>query len=700
MTAPLHEARWTRDRLHEAVVRCAQEAGLAPAGAEARAQPAPSGDALLAWVDAVGAQVGVECESLSAPYTRVDGLVRTLGPSIVRLGDDTFLVVLKCGARDATLLAPDGSRRRIGHEAIRDAMCAEAEAPLRKGVGALVEAGAVAPARRDRARRAVLEAYLAEREIGGVWTLRLGPDAPPLRQLRDRRLLRHVAVFAVAYAAQYALWIVSWWLIGRAALTGRVEPGWLLGWALALVAMVPLRMLANWSQGLFFIGAGAALKQRLLSGAARLDPDEARLLGAGQTLGRVIESESVERLALAGGFQTVASALELLGAVAVVAAGAGGPVLAMALVVWTLVALAIVRVYADRLGAWTDGRLGLTHDLVERMVGHRTRLVQERPDRWHDDEDAALARYKAVSRRLDRLAACAFPVIPQVWLALAVLALIPAVLAGATPTAMAIGVGGALLASQSLSRLVGGLASLVGAGVAWRRVRSLYKAGSVGDEPGDPASVVALDSDAPGAAVIDARSLAFAYRSRDRRVLDDCSLTIRAGDRVLLEGPSGGGKSTLAALLAGLRSPDAGLLLLRGLDRATLGDAWRRRVGAAPQFHENHILTASLGLNLLLGRAWPPSGRDLAEAEEICSELGLGPLLDRMPSRLNQMVGDAGWQLSHGERSRVYLARALLHAKDFLILDESFASLDPETLRQCVSCVVRRAPALVVIAHP
>ena len=84
----------------------------------------------------------------------------------------------------------------------------------------------------------------------------------------------------------------------------------------------------------------------------------------------------------------------------------------------------------------------------------------------------------------------------------------------------------------------------------------------------------------------------------------------------------------------------------------------------------------------------------------MCRELGLGELLDRMPAGLLQMVGETGWQLSHGERSRLYIARALLQGSEMMIFDESFAALDPETLRQSLSCVLRRAPTLMVIAHP
>jgi ATP-binding cassette subfamily B protein len=139
---------------------------------------------------------------------------------------------------------------------------------------------------------------------------------------------------------------------------------------------------------------------------------------------------------------------------------------------------------------------------------------------------------------------------------------------------------------------------------------------------------------------------------------------------------------------------------MQGLDRSTLGRSWHELVASAPQFHENHILGGTLGFNLLMGRNWPASEAELEEARLLCEELGLGPLLERMPSGMMQMVGETGWQLSHGERSRIFLARALLQKAPLTILDESFGALDPETLDACLACVLRRAPTLLVIAHP
>jgi ABC-type multidrug transport system fused ATPase/permease subunit len=71
-----------------------------------------------------------------------------------------------------------------------------------------------------------------------------------------------------------------------------------------------------------------------------------------------------------------------------------------------------------------------------------------------------------------------------------------------------------------------------------------------------------------------------------------------------------------------------------------------------------------------------------------------------MPAGMQQIVGETGWQLSHGEKSRLYLARALLQQAEVLILDESFAALDPQTLQRTLRFVLEKAPTVLVIAHP
>jgi len=145
--------------------------------------------------------------------------------------------------------------------------------------------------------------------------------------------------------------------------------------------------------------------------------------------------------------------------------------------------------------------------------------------------------------------------------------------------------------------------------------------------------VLALDTTSPHDTFIEASDITFRYRTMGEPVLYHCSLRIGPGDRILLEGPSGGGKSTFASILSGMLRPQSGLLLARGLDRQTLGGkAWRRSVAAAPQFHENHVLTGTFAFNLLMGREGWITQKDHAEAQAVCEELGLGPLLEKMPA--------------------------------------------------------------------
>ena len=421
-------------------------------------------------------------------------------------------------------------------------------------------------------------------------------------------------------------------------------------------------------------------------------------------LGRVMESEAVESLALSGGFLALVAAIELVMAAVVLGAGAGGGMHVLLLVCWVALTLVAAWRYFHDDQRWTQARLDMTHDLVERMVGHRTRLAQQSSEHWHDGEDQALEGYYGLSAQMDRSAAWLMAFVPRGWMLVGLAGLAPAFISGrATPAGLAVALGGILLAFRALTGLATGLWNLVGAAIAWQQVAPLFHAAARREMTGSPSGAIreeapANGSDAP--AVVEAHDLVFRYRERGEPVLRSCSLRISPGDRILLEGPSGGGKSTLASLLTGLRSPESGLLLAGGLDRQTLGSqGWRRRVAAAPQFHENHVLTATFAFNAVMGRERALQPGDLAEVETISGELGLTGLLQRMPAGTLQMVGETGWQLSHGERSRLYIARALLQDPDLIILDESFAALDPENLRLALECVLHRARALLVIAH-
>jgi ATP-binding cassette subfamily B protein len=67
---------------------------------------------------------------------------------------------------------------------------------------------------------------------------------------------------------------------------------------------------------------------------------------------------------------------------------------------------------------------------------------------------------------------------------------------------------------------------------------------------------------------------------------------------------------------------------------------------------------------------------------------------------MGQIVGSTGWQLSHGERSRLFAARAILGSADLVVLDESLAALDPATAQVVLRCARRRTRSLMLIGHP
>lgn len=661
--------------------------------------------ALREWVEAAADCHGFEAEAVEAPYSEIEILTRRAGPALLRLPGQRVLAVLGGRGRHVSILSPDGKKHRVRVEAISAEMRRPHEEPLTESIARLLKDAGVSKSRRERATKAILNHQLGSRIISGGWIMRLSPGASFWKQMGEAGLLGELVVPIVLHAAHYAVLLIAWWVLGRGALNGQMDTGWLAAWGLLLLTAVPLHLFAVRAQGRFTVGAGVLLKKRLLYGTLRLNIEEVRHQGIGHWLGRVIESNAIESLALNGGFQALVSIIELALAAWVLGAGSAGFQFVLMLIGYVALALIIVWRYFRRRSEWTKMRMAMAGDLIERMIGHRTRLAQGRRERWHDDEDQEIERYLTRSLKLDR-ADLWQSLVPRGWLVFGLCGLAVSFVTGsATPTTLAVAIGGLLLGFRGLQHLVSSLSSLLGASIAWTEIKDVFKAAARPQSHALPdfAARQRLHPAISGAApmVIEAHDLTFRYSERARAVLQDCSLEIRAGDRILLEGSSGGGKSTLAALLTGLREPESGLMLAGGLDHKTIGSTgWRRRVVSAPQFHENHVLSGTFAYNLLMGRSWPPTEQDMREAEEICRALGLGDLLDRMPAGLFQMVGETGWQLSHGERSRLFMARALLQGADLTILDESFGALDPETLGECLRCALTRVPTLMVIAHP
>lgn len=706
----LQRLAWPQERLGEVIAWLARLTGLDPRDAQIGSAEDLEGGALVDWVEGAAATLGIAAEHMVSSYAEFEALVASMRPGLLRLVTDDgvlFLAVLPEGSssqpsRTIRLLSRSGEQVLASVEEVFEAYSRVRLGPLREELGSMLEAAGVAQAKRPRVLDALLRERLGNAPFAACFQLGPSPHAPFRDQITEAGLFRTTALLLVNHALQYALLVGAWWVLGKGALEGRFDRGWLFGWGLMLVSMVPLRMIETWLQGKLAIGGGRVLKRRLLTGVLRLDSNKLRSDGAGRLLGRVIESEQVETLALGGGALALLSVVELVVAGGVLALGAGGALHVSLLVVWTAVSFWIAKRYFESLRAWTHARLDMTHSLVEKMVGHRTRLGQLPRGRWHDDEDRELANYIELSGKMDWYEGVPLTIFARAWLIVGFLGMTPAFVFGdgqAGQAGLAVALGGVLLAYRAFHSVSIGIGQLAAAIVSWTQASDVFEAADQGPVVGDPS--VALAAARSSSTVIEALDVSFRYEGRGESVLAGCDLTIHTGDRLLLEGSSGTGKSTLAALLTGLKSPQTGLILAGGFDLATLGEVgWRGRVAMTPQFHENHILAGTLSFNLLMGRSWPPEWKDLQEAQEVCEDLGLGPLLAKMPGGLEQVVGDGGWQLSHGEQSRVFLARALLQNASLVVIDESFAALDPETLDRCLSTAFERAETMLVIAHP
>lgn len=686
---------WPRSRLPEALELLARRVGVNPREV---ALGHPPDEETEGWIQDAASALGVDMERVHAGVDGVRGMLSGLGPGLLTVKDG-FYVVLGSKNERVTLLDEDLNAQRVSVDDLEGEVLSGVDSRTIQWTDRFLDKMNLDPKRKALGRGALLSAWLAGGIVATGWVVQLPPSASPWAQLREAGALRLIVVLLGLHITAFGLGLAAWTLLGRGALLGNLDPGWLMGWALLILSSALLGPASSWCQEMLAVRVGALLKRRLLQGVLRLAPDEVRQRGHGQFLALALESEVLEMMALSGGFSSLLALPELMVASAVLVQGEGGWArLGLLGGLLVLVAVLARRVYAARL-EWTRKRMELSHEVVARMAGQRTRLAQQAPERWFLGEDQALERTVDSGRTFDHASIALSGAIPRAWMVLGLFTLLPG-FASAGVGSLAVGIGGVILVQRGLEHLIGGLQMLMGAAVSWQQVGPLFQAATRSEPVGVPEAAGWLARQR-GEVAIEARDLSFRYRSDLPPVLEGASLQVRRGDKLLLEGASGGGKSTLAALLVGLREPDGGLVHVRGLDRATLGArGWRAVITAAPQFHDNHIVSGTFAFNLLLGRTWPPGNGDMQAAQEVAEGLGLGPLLERMPAGLGQMVGEIGWQLSHGEKSRVFLARALLQGADVLVLDESFGALDPENLRLCMDFVLSRAKTLIVIAHP
>lgn len=190
-------------------------------------------------------------------------------------------------------------------------------------------------------------------------------------------------------------------------------------------------------------------------------------------------------------------------------------------------------------------------------------------------------------------------------------------------------------------------------------------------------------------------SVSFAYE-KERYVLKEISLDVRAGESIAVVGPSGAGKTTLINLIPRFFDPQEGRICIDGMDIKTIKKrSLREQIAIVPQ--DVHLFGTSIKENIRYGNL----EADDKEIEQAARDANALEFINAVPEGLEARVGERGVKLSGGQRQRIAIARAILKNPGILLLDEATSSLDSESEAQVQEALGRlmKNRTTFIIAH-
>ena len=203
------------------------------------------------------------------------------------------------------------------------------------------------------------------------------------------------------------------------------------------------------------------------------------------------------------------------------------------------------------------------------------------------------------------------------------------------------------------------------------------------------------DGPGPEPGEVELTDVSFGYNP-ENPILRNVNLRIPAGSVTALVGPSGGGKTTIARLIARFYDVDAGSVKVDGLDVQEVSNQWLLNQ-IAIVFQDIALAYDTVANNIALGN--PQASRD--EIVEAAKSACIHDRIMRLPHGYDTVIGGDGGFLSGGEKQRITIARAYLHNAPILILDEATAQTDPQSERDIHTALaaLAKGKTVIIIAH-
>ncbi|MEX2670970.1 MAG: ABC transporter ATP-binding protein [Phycisphaeraceae bacterium] len=219
---------------------------------------------------------------------------------------------------------------------------------------------------------------------------------------------------------------------------------------------------------------------------------------------------------------------------------------------------------------------------------------------------------------------------------------------------------------------------------------SPYRSLKHADTPPDPAEPAHVND-------LALTNIWYRYPGASDYSLKDVTLTIPRGQAVAFVGPTGAGKTTIVDVILGLLKPERGEIRVDGRDIQHDLATWQRHVGYIPQFI--YLTDDTIRRNIALGL----DDKDIDEDRitQAVAAAQLTELVDRLPGKLDTIVGERGVRLSGGQRQRIGIARALYQNPDVLVMDEATSALDNATEKSVIEAVnkLKGTRTIIMIAH-